>query len=69
MWTGNHSYDQAGRLASISNGSSGNTWSSFTYNGRSQVKMIEYGNNVTSWFSYDNQRGFLNSLGTRDGIS
>ena len=69
VWTGSHSYELAGRLASISNASGGNDWSAFTYNGRSQVKKITYGNNVTSWFNYNNQNGFLTSQETRDGIS
>ena len=66
VWTGNHAYDLAGRLASIGNGS-GTDWSTFTYNGRSQVKKIVYGNNVSTWFNYNDSRGFLTSLETRDG--
>ena len=67
VWTGNHSYDLAGRLAAIGDGG-GNDWSAFTYNGRSQVKRIVYGNNVTSRFNYNDQNGFLISQETRDGL-
>lgn len=57
------------RLTSISNASDGIDWSTFTYNGRSQVKKITYGNNVSTWFNYNGQNGFLNSQETRDGVA
>jgi YD repeat-containing protein len=71
VWTGNFAYDLAGRLASVDDDTSPATNSLFmrdiTYNARGQVSKLTSGNNVTSWFTYNEQRGVLNGLETRDG--
>ena len=71
VWVGTHGYDLAGRLASIDNATgSGPTdlVSTLLYNAPGQMTKITHGNDVTTRFTYDANRFFLNSMDTRDGI-
>ena len=70
-WVGSHHYDLAGRLASISNGTgSGPTSliSTLLYNAPGQMTLMTHGNAATTRYDYDDNRFFLNSMETRDGI-
>ena len=66
-WSGDHSYDPAGRLTGLAN-SAGETpaslISSIRYNARGQTEKITYGNGVVSDFDYNADRGWLNSVKT-----
>jgi YD repeat-containing protein len=74
-WTGNHSYDLAGRLASLdnANGTSASEPDLFiaamAYNARGQATSISYGNGVTTAFTYNDQRGFLTRVLSTNGAT
>ena len=75
FWTGNSSYDLAGRFLSLDNDNSATNTSngvntsnpdvyiqSAQYNARGQTTSIVYGNGVTSTYAYNDQRGWLNRV-------
>ena len=69
-WAGSHHYDLAGRLAAIDNDTGSgpaNLVPALRYNALGQMTLITHGNSVTTNFSYDANRFFLNSQDTRDG--
>ena len=72
-WTGDYTYDLAGRLASIDNAnpSSASESDQFiaatNYNARGQTSSITYGNGVTSTYSYNDARGFLTRVLSTNG--
>ena len=64
-WTGQYSYDLAGRLNAVANGNAASASepamfvASTQYNAGGQTTSITYGNGATSTYSYNDQRGFL----------
>ncbi len=70
-WTGTYLYDPAGRLASIGNANAvspsepAQYIASIAYNARGQTTEIAYGGGVTTSFSYNEARGFLDRVLTR----
>jgi RHS repeat-associated protein len=75
MWTGLHSYDTLGRLASIDNANVTSAiepdWfvQSVSYNARGQPLSLTHGNGVATAYTYNNQRGFLNRILTTQGAT
>ena len=67
-WTGQFSYDLAGRLASIGNANTPSASeppsyiASAAYNARGQTTLIAYGNGASSAYTYNDQRGFATQL-------
>jgi YD repeat-containing protein len=75
VWTGNHSYDLAGRLAAIDNANATSATEpdlyiqSAQYNARGQTTAITYGNGVTSTYTYNPARGWLNQVKAVNGAA
>jgi RHS repeat-associated protein len=75
VWSGNYSYDLAGRLLSIDNAITTSTSqpdlyiSSIAYNARGQATVVNYGNGVTALNSYDPSRGWLTNSQVLQGIT
>ncbi len=75
VWTGNFSYDLAGRLAAIDNANATSTTEpdlyiqSAQYNARGQTTAITYGNGVTSTYTYNPARGWLNQVKAVNGAA
>jgi RHS repeat-associated protein len=74
-WTGQFSYDLAGRLATIDNANATSATEpdlfiqSASYNARGQTTSITYGNGVTSTYSYSPERGWLNRVLSVNGAT
>jgi RHS repeat-associated protein len=74
-WTGQYSYDLAGRLLSIANANTASATEpamfvqSMAYNGRGQATSITYGNGVNSTYSYNDARGFLTRVLSTNGAT
>ncbi len=74
-WTGQYTYDLAGRLQSIANANPASASepamfvASTAYNGRGQTTSITYGNGVTSTYSYNDARGFLTRVLSTNGAT
>ncbi len=74
-WTGQYSYDLAGRLTSAANANtpSATEPSSFvastSYNAKGQVTQIAYGNGAATAYTYNDARGFLTRVLTTNGAA
>jgi RHS repeat-associated protein len=74
-WTGQYSYDLAGRLLSIANAKPASATepamfiSNTLYNARGQTTSIAYGNGATSIYSYNLQRGWLDRVLSVNGAT
>jgi RHS repeat-associated protein len=74
-WTGQYSYDLAGRLNSVANSNVASASepamfvASTAYNARRQTTSITYGNGVTSTYSYNDARGFLTRVLSTNGAT
>jgi RHS repeat-associated protein len=74
-WTGQFSYDLAGRLAAIDNANTTSATEpdlfiqSAQYNARGQTTSITYGNGVTSTYAYNPQRGWLTRVLSVNGAT
>jgi RHS repeat-associated protein len=74
-WTGQYSYDLAGRLASIDNANTTSATepdfyiSSIIYNERGQTKNIIYGNGLSTNYVYDSNRGWVRGTLIQDGVT
>jgi RHS repeat-associated protein len=64
-WTGDHTYDLAGRLYAVDNAAATSATepdyfiSGINYNARGQATVIVYGNGAAAGYTYDDARGFL----------
>jgi RHS repeat-associated protein len=74
-WTGQYSYDLAGRLNAVANANAASASEpamfvqSTAYNARGQTTSITYGNGATSTYSYNDQRGFLTRVLSTNGAT
>ncbi len=67
-WTGNYTYDLAGRLASIDNAAVASASepdffiSAIAYNARGSATSVTYGNGAVATYAYNHQRGWMESV-------
>jgi YD repeat-containing protein len=65
----------AGRLNSVANANPASATepasfvASTLYNARGQTTLITYGNGMSTTYAYNDQRGFLNSVTTKNGAT
>ena len=75
IWTGQYTYDLAGRLNAVANSNAASASEpamfvqSTAYNARGQTTSITYGNGATSTYSYNDQRGFLTRVLSTNGAT
>ncbi len=74
-WTGQYTYDLAGRLNAVANANTPSASepamfvASTAYNAKGQTTSITYGNGVTSTYSYNDARGFLTRVLSTSGAT
>ncbi len=74
-WTGQYSYDLAGRLYSVANANAASASepasfiASTAYNARGQTTAITYGNGASSTYSYNDALGFLTRVLSTNGAT